>query len=597
MSAKKFHINWRALIFVGSVLGLFLISLLATLGVKGFNANGFKFYIDQILIGNFFGINPLLIGLMVLIGYLVLGRSFVDSFLGMIKAMIGVLILSIGAGVLVSTAKPIFLAIASLGTQITPLDPYFALAGGDAWLKSLNLVFYTSAISFILMIGFFINILFVIFRRYTNTHSLMITGHVMLQQSTVITVILVSFFMLQGIDMNATGAQVGVIVLGSIILGTYWSVATSATIKGSDVVTENAGFCVGHQQMLGLAIAYKIGRFFGKKENSSENMKLHPKLKIFEDNIFSQVIILLALFIVLIIIIQAKTGQFVDDKFQVNGKNLIDVASNKDLKIAGAVINFGNWKAARGNAFWLVNVIFTVLKLVGSILVIQMGVRMFVSELQQSFQGIGEKLIPGSVVAVDVAATYGFSPNSVTYGFFSGTLAQYLAFGLVLGISFAIPASASFKLAIGIPLFITLFFNSGSIGVFANASGGYRAAFIVPAILGFFGIIVSSLGLSMMNFLFSSHKTSLDALQLALNSKGDINSPFLSGYIGMFDWNFFYGGAMAISAFNPTVGIIVFSSIPVSLIIFAQLMDSGRQTKATALQNIFKIKPQLITEG
>ena len=108
------------------------------------------------------------------------------------------------------------------------------------------------------------------------------------------------------------------------------------------------------------------------------------------------------------------------------------------------------------------------LKIVTSILVIVAGVRMFVTELQQAFQGIALKVIPGAVVAVDVAATYGFSPNSVTYGFVSGLLGQFAAMGIIIGISVATNGG----IPIVIPLFITLFFNSGSIGVFANAAGG-----------------------------------------------------------------------------------------------------------------------------
>lgn len=70
-------------------------------------------------------------------------------------------------------------------------------------------------------------------------------------------------------------------------------------------------------------------------------------------------------------------------------------------------------------------------------------------------------------MAVDAAAIYGFSINSVTYGFISGTIAQYLAVGVLVGLSKA----SGGVIPIAIPLFITLFFNSGSIGLYANASG------------------------------------------------------------------------------------------------------------------------------
>ena len=55
--------------------------------------------------------------------------------------------------------------------------------------------------------------------------------------------------------------------------------------------------------------------------------------------------------------------------------------------------------------------------------ILQLGVRMFVSELTESFQGISNKILPGSVPAVDCAAVYGFGhANAVTIGFLFGAL-------------------------------------------------------------------------------------------------------------------------------------------------------------------------------
>ena len=54
------------------------------------------------------------------------------------------------------------------------------------------------------------------------------------------------------------------------------------------------------------------------------------------------------------------------------------------------------------------------------ITIILTGVRMFVGELTNSFQGISDRLLPGSVPAVDCAVTFGFSPNAPAYGFIFG---------------------------------------------------------------------------------------------------------------------------------------------------------------------------------
>lgn len=93
---------------------------------------------------------------------------------------------------------------------------------------------------------------------------------------------------------------------------------------------------------------------------------------------------------------------------------------------------------------------------------------MFVAELQQAFQGISERIIPGAVLAVDIAATYAFAPNALILGFVSGTIAQFAGVGVVVLISHFFPTI----LTITVPLFITLFFSAGALGVFANATGG-----------------------------------------------------------------------------------------------------------------------------
>lgn len=64
--------------------------------------------------------------------------------------------------------------------------------------------------------------------------------------------------------------------------------------------------------------------------------------------------------------------------------------------------------------------------------ILQLGVRTFVDELTQSFQGISNTILPGAVPGIDVA-TFGFgSPNAVTIGFLFGALGQFLMIALLI---------------------------------------------------------------------------------------------------------------------------------------------------------------------
>lgn len=52
------------------------------------------------------------VGLLVLIGYLLLKKPLHDVFAGFVKATVGYLILNVGAGGLVTTFRPILVALA-----------------------------------------------------------------------------------------------------------------------------------------------------------------------------------------------------------------------------------------------------------------------------------------------------------------------------------------------------------------------------------------------------------------------------------------------------------------------------------------------------
>ncbi|MGY6172481.1 PTS ascorbate transporter subunit IIC [Candidatus Mycoplasma pogonae] len=599
MSLLEKRNSLRKWIYIGGFLGVNLVIISITLLVRVFHfhddgSKAFRFLINVVYLDNFLKHPPILLGFVTLIGYLLLGRGIRESIIGSMKTAIGILLLGIGAGIIVGMAKPLFdgLGLVSKGTAITPLDPYFGWASAESFLK--NIVVnnnYISWITYVFIIGFAVNILLVAFKKWTNVHSLMITGHVMFQQSAItVTILYVLLFRnvpLVGEGVPA-GSQAAIIIISSLFIGIYWGVGSTTTIRPTNVVTNDANFAVGHQQMLAIALTYKIGRFFGKKEDSAENKILPKWAKIFEDNIFTQTILLFALFLILFLIIingqnnvtvhDGKEFLYIDlpkkldeNGLSVIGKNglpIIDRAKMAELGLVRA-LDFKQWNVLGGANIGF-NIFFGSLKVTAGLIALMTGVRMFVTELQQAFQGISEKIIKNAVIAIDVAAVYGFSANSVTYGFLAGTIGQFIAVGLTIALS----RIANSPFVITIPLFITLFFNSGSLGVYANASGGFRAALIVPLIVGFLEIMIISIALGLL-------KNSMDASVLT-NFNGQ--SPIQSGFIGMADWNLFFGILTMFSVGTPGaawafVFIAIFAMLGLGLI-----TDSGLQSKPNVAQ-------------
>ncbi|MDE5553210.1 MAG: PTS ascorbate transporter subunit IIC [Malacoplasma sp.] len=543
-------------------------------------ANAISWYFNVVIIDNFLGVPAILLGILSFVGYMVLKRGFVDSFVGAIKTAIGVLILSIGSTALTGVVSPIFTGITkSLNVSVVSLDPYIGWSSGLNFLDSFTKNSYVSWVSYSLLIGFAFNLFMVGMKRWTNCHAVMTTGHIMFQQSAVVVpFVYILFFRMfpllnGGNDVDA-GAAAGTIIFSGVLLGTYWSVGTTATIKPTNIITENANFAIGHQQMIGVSLAYRLGKFFkftkkGKEVVSAESRKMSKKFRIFEDNVFVQSLLIAILFLVLAIILQT-TGL---KQYDTNGKLIADYT------FTGIVASNGTWWAVGTlGSFWIVQVFMGAFLAVAALITIITGVRMFVTELQQSFQGISEKVIPGSVVAVDIAAVYGFSPNAVTYGFLAGTVGQYIGVGITIGLS-QIPGMENVSVVV-VPLFITLFFNSGAVGVYANVNGGWKAAIVLPFIIGFIEIIIISFALGQMN----------NAL---LDAPGILNaaSPVSSGYNGMIDWNLFFGFPLIFASMNPIAAYIIMPIEVLAMLVAVQFVDTDLPHASIApLKKIFSFQ-------
>ncbi|MGL4561689.1 MAG: PTS ascorbate transporter subunit IIC [Brevinema sp.] len=398
--------------------------------------NIFTFFTNNILTKPEF-----FVGLIVLVGYILLERSWYDTLGGVIKAIVGYMILNIGAGGLVTTFRPILAGLSDrFNLNAAVIDPYFGLNAVNAALEGIGAV--TSYTLVALLIGFFWNIFLVAIRKITKLRVLFITGHIMLQQATTVTWIV--FFAAPDLR-NMTG-----VAIVGILVGTYWAVFSNLTVEATENLTDNAGFALGHQQMFGVWVADKIANKIGNPEKNLDNIKLPGWLSLFNDTVVSSSVIMLLFFGIIMGILGEDYLRQIDKGFV-------------------ATLAFPTYVLSK-------SLLFSVY-----LFILREGVRMFVSEMTESFQGISSKLLPGVMPGVDCAATYGFAPsNAILWGFILGAIGQFIAIaGLLI---FRSPIMI-------IPGFVPLFFDNATLAVYANKRGGVRAATIIPLVCGIIQVI------------------------------------------------------------------------------------------------------------
>lgn len=411
--------------------------------------------VSKLFFNNILGKPEFFIGGLVFIGYILLRKPLHEAFGGFIKATVGMMIWNIGAGGLVVTFRPILAGLNDrFALNAAVIDPYFGLNAASEAIKAIGMSLSWAMIS--LMIGFGWNILLVLLRRYTKLRTLFLTGHIMIQQATTCTWLV--FFAIPELRSISGAIWIGILV------GTYWSVFSNLTVEPTQKLTDNGGFAVGHQQMGWVWLTSKLAPKLGDPDKTVEHMKLPNWLSMFNDNVIASGTLMIVFFGAIMM--------------------LLGEPYMRNLDKAGfpATIAFPIYILSKSLMFAVY------------LFILISGVRMFVAELTESFRGISERVLPGSLPAVDCAATYGFSsPNTVLFGFIFGCIGQFTA---ILGL-------LVFKSPIMIITgFVPVFFDNATVAVFANKFGGVRAA----AILTYFTGVIQVLGGAFAAWYFQLYK-------------------------------------------------------------------------------------------
>ncbi|MGE7673819.1 PTS ascorbate transporter subunit IIC [Lysinibacillus sp. NPDC094403] len=378
----------------------------------------------DVIMNDILGTPAILVGLFAFVGLLIQKKSASTVLSGTLKTVMGFVILGAGATVL----------IGSLNHFSKMFDHAFNVQGvipnNEAIVAAAQTSFGT-ATAMIMVFGMIMNILFA---RFTPLKYIFLTGHHTLFMACLIAASL------------SVGGMSGtpLIIVGSIILGLCMVVFPAILQPTVRQITGSDDFAVGHFGSVGYYVSAKIGKLFGNKAKSTEDIKVPKSLGFLRDTSVA-VSLTMSLFF---IIVALFAGQSYIEAQLSGGSNFIVFAIIQAITFAAGVY------------------------------IILAGVRMLIAEIIPAFKGIADKLVPNTKPALDCPTIFPFAPNAVIIGF----LFSFVA-GLVS--MFILPLIG---LKVIVPGLVPHFFTGAAAGVFGNATGGR-----IGAMVGAFanGLIIS----------------------------------------------------------------------------------------------------------
>ena len=356
-----------------------------------------------------------LVGVIALIGLIAQKKTAADVIKGTIKTILGFIVLSGGAGVLLGSLTP-------LGEIFQEAFHVQGVVPNNEAIVSAALGQYGTATALIMAFGMVANIAIA---RFTRLKFIFLTGHHTFYMACMIAVILVV----------AGFSGTLLVLVGSLTLGLimaffpYIAQPFMRDITGSDEV----GF--GHFGTVGYVLAGSVGRALRPmKSRSTEEMNLPKNLSFLRDSSVSIALTMMVIYLVLVI---AAGQDFVQGKFA-NGQNFLVWAVIQAITFAAGVF------------------------------IILQGVRLILAEIVPAFTGFSQKLVPNARPALDCPIVFPYAPNAVLIGFlasFTGGLIGLFILGKL-------------NWVLILPGVVPHFFCGATAGVFGNAAGGRLGAII-----------------------------------------------------------------------------------------------------------------------
>lgn len=362
----------------------------------------------------------ILVALIAFIGLIVQKKSAAQITTGTIKTILGFLILSAGADVVVKSLEP-FGKIFQHAFGVQGIVP------NNEAIISLALKEYGTTAALIMVFGMLVNILIA---RFSNLKFIFLTGHHTFYMAAFLAIILT----VGHIKGSLT------VIMGAIILGLLMSVLPALLQPTMRKITGNDQVALGHFGSVSYWAAGAVGKLFKGKSKSTEDIKFPKGLSFLRESTISISLTMIALY--LIACLFAGPG-YVHSKIS-DDQNFIVFSLIQGVTFAAGVF------------------------------IILTGVRLILAEIVPAFKGISEKLVPNSKPALDCPIVFPYAQNAVLIGFFvsfiTGVIGMFIMF-LIGGV-------------VILPGVVPHFFLGATAGVFGNARGGIKGAVAGSALNG-----------------------------------------------------------------------------------------------------------------
>ncbi|MED3834397.1 PTS ascorbate transporter subunit IIC [Peribacillus frigoritolerans] len=388
----------------------------------------------ELIMNDILGTPSILVGLFALIGLLLQRKSSADVVSGTLKTVMGFIIIGAGAAVLIG-ALDIFSKMFDHAFNVQGVIP-----NNEAIVAAAQSDFGTST-ALIMVFGMVVNVLLA---RFTPFKYIFLTGHHTLFMACLLAVTL-SVGGLSGFPL---------ILVGSILLGVCMVLFPALLQPYVRKITGSDDFAIGHFGTIGYFVSANVGKWFGNKEKTTEQIKVPKSLGFLRDTSVA-VSLTMTMFFVIVALFA--------------GQNYIEMELS-------------------GGSNFIVFSFIQAITFAAGVYIILAGVRMLIAEIVPAFKGIADKVAPNTKPALDCPTIFPFAPNAVIIGFLFSFLAGLLSM-------FLLPALG---LKVIVPGLVPHFFTGAAAGVFGNATGGRRGA-----MLGSFanGLIISFLPAILLVFL------------------------------------------------------------------------------------------------